>query len=381
MGGITRLLFALLAVAGAVIFLQTLKTDPQRAWVNYLVGYFFWLCIGLSGVFFAALQHLTGSVWSAPVRRIAEVFTAYLPAAVVLFLILLIGAPHLFEWMHKDVMATDALLQLKQSYLNKPFFIVRSLFLFALCFILGGKMICNSFKQDETGDVGLTKMNVKLSAPFLLIFAWAFTFVAVDLIMSLTPHWFSTIFGVYCWAGLFFSGLAMLAQWVIILKRKGVLEGFVNENHLHDLGKLMFAFMVFWSYVAFSQFMLIWYANLPEENFFFVKRVNGPWLVVSQALMVCKFFLPLFMLVSRPAKRSYGFMFFMTFWFFAVQFLDLYWLVFPTFFDKPVFGFQEVAIFLGFGGIFYLLVGMKLSKVNPVAIKDPYLEQALHHHQ
>lgn len=376
-----RGLFFVFILCGVVSFLYGLKVDHQRAWAAYLTGYFFWLCLGLAGVFFTALHHITGAYWSTTVRRVAEAFIAYLPLAVVFFLILLFGAHDLFEWTHQHAVEADPLLSGKAAYLNLPFMVVRAMALFAVCLGLGGWMVRNSIKQDGSGDVALTKLNVKIAAPFLLLFAWLFTFHSIDLLMSLSPHWFSTIFGVYCWAGLFFSGLAMIVIWAGFLKNRGVLSGYVNQNHFFDLGKLMFAFTVFWAYSAFSQFMLIWYANLPEETFFYLDRLKNGWGCVSQALIIAKFAVPFLLLMGAYAKKNQAWLTVMAFWFLGAQYLDLYWLVYPTFFETPVFGWMEVGTFLGFAGFFFLSVGYFLSRVNAVAIKDPQLEQALHHHQ
>lgn len=376
------IIFALLALVGIVSFIIGLQLDPQRAWTNYLVGYYFWLCISLAGVFFSGLQFLTGSMWSAPIRRVAEVFIAFLPVAAVLFIVLYFGRHYLFEWTHAEVVANDAILKGKSAYLNDTFFWIRAVILFAIMFLFGGKIIKNSIKQDETGDVELTKKNVTLSAPFIFLFAWGFTFaVAFDLMMSLSPHWFSTMFGVYCWAGLFTSGLAMMTIWIVTLRKQGILDAFVSDNHLHDLGKLMFAFTVFWGYVGFSQFMLIWYSNLPEENFFFINRMTPEWEPISIALMIIKFGIPFFVLMGRPLKRNANFLYVISIWFLVAQYLDVYWMVFPTFYKAPIFGWMEVGIFVGFMGLFLLSVGRFLSKVNPIAIKDPYLEESFHHHQ
>ncbi len=366
---------------GLLSFLIALKTQPERAWANFLLEYFFWLCISLAGVFFAALQHITGSYWSTTVRRVAESFIAYLPISLVLFFVLLFGTHHLYEWTHAEEVAKDVILSSKSVYLNLPFFVIRQLALYVFVLVLGGWMVKNSIRQDQNGNVKLTQLNTKIAAPFLLFFAWLFTFAAFDLIMSLSPHWYSTIFGVYCWAGLFYSGLAMITLWTIGLKKKGFLKDYVNENHLHDLGKLMFAFLVFWGYIAFSQFMLIWYANLPEETGYMMIRTQGAWKPVSLILMLGKFVIPFFLIISRPVKRNANFMLFMTLWFLVAQWIDVYWMVFPTFFTEPVFGWVEVGMFLGFLGLFCLSVGKFLSRVSVVAIKDPRLEECLHHHQ
>ena len=173
-------LWIALVVVGVVSFIAALKVNPERAWANFLIGYFYWMCIAMGGVFFAALQHLTGSYWSVTVRRISESFAAYLPYAFVLFFVLLFGVHHLYEWTHHEEVMNDSILKLKVGYLNVPFFVIRQIALYAAVFILGGWMIKNSLRQDKSGDAQLTLLNVKLSAPFMLLFGWLFTFASFD---------------------------------------------------------------------------------------------------------------------------------------------------------------------------------------------------------
>ncbi|MBF0491527.1 MAG: hypothetical protein HQM15_01955 [Deltaproteobacteria bacterium] len=377
-------LWTLLILLGAVSFgFAVYEHEEKRAWVNFLLNYVFWFSIGLSGVFFAALQHLTGSYWSVTVRRVAESFSAFLPCAFVLFFIfLLFGMSSLYEWLDPKAVQADKLLLMKSAYLNKNFFIVRHLALYTVIFLMGGWMIKNSIRQDQSGDLRLTRINVKIAAPFMLFFGWLFTFAIFDLVMSLQPHWFSTIFGIYCWAGLFYSGLGMLALWVVNLRKNGYLGDYVSEDHLHDIGKLMFTFMVFWAYIAFSQFVLIWYANMPEETVFFLNRARNHWKCLSYILIFFKFVLPFFILVSRPSKRNPKRMGIMGAWFVLAQYLDMYWLIFPVFYpENPVFGWIEIGIFAGFAGLFFKVVGVKLGQNSAVAVKDPRLELALHHSQ
>ena len=173
----------------------------------------------------------------------------------------------------------------------------------------------------------------------------------------------------------------MLALWAVQIKKSGIVGDAITQDHLHDIGKLMFAFTVFWAYVAFSQFMLIWYGNLPEETFYYLARLTPHWKPVSVALIVLKFAFPLFALIGRPAKRNTCFLTFMGVWFLLVQWLDIYWLVYPTFEETPVFGWMEIGVFAGFTGLFFLSVAWFLKRVNPVAVGDPFLQDALHHHQ
>jgi hypothetical protein len=375
-----KICLGLIAV-GVLGFAVGLYVDPQRAWANFLLEYFYWLAIACAGIFFAALQHISGATWSIPVRRVGELFIAYLPVAAVLFVVLLFGVHTLYEWTHADVVAHDPILSQKASYLNVPFFVIRSVVFFALMFFGGGWLVKNSLRQDVTGDAKLSALNVKISAPFIILFAWLFSFVSFDLLMSLTPHWFSTIFGVYCWSGLFYSGLAMMTLWTIVLRRRGCVDGYVTTEHYHGMGKLMWAFLVFWAYIGFSQYMLIWYANIPEETPYMIVRSTGAWNCVSIALMVCKFGLPFFFIISQGLKRRERWLFAVTIWFLAAQWLDVYWMVFPTFFDTPVFGWMELSMLAGFSGAFFLSVGRKMSKVPVVAYRDPQILEGVHHHQ
>jgi len=247
--------------------------------------------------------------------------------------------------------------------------------------LLGGKIVKNSFQQDEKPNPALSLQNVTLSAPFIMLFAITYTLASIDLMMSLSPRWFSTIFGVYCWGGLFYQALAGITITAICLRKKEAVGDYITDDHLHDLGKLMFAFLVFWGYVAFSQYMLIWYGNLPEETFYFIAR-NGAYKPVSLALMLGKFVIPFFLLIIRPAKRNANWLLFVALWFVVAQALDIYWMVMPTFFaEKPVFGLMEIFIFLGFFALFALSVVTLLKRVYPVAINDPWINDALHHRQ
>jgi hypothetical protein len=337
--------------------------------------------LALGGLFFAAIQWLTGAMWSAPLRRVAESFTSYLPVVALTFLGVVLGAHSIFEWTHPEFVKGDIILEGKAGYLNMTFFTIRNFIAIALWCFFAFKMIGRSLKQDATGDVTLTLKNKSLSPLFLIIFAITFTMASFDQIMSLDPHWFSTMLGVYCFSGLFYSTLALTAVVTIALKRSGLLAGIVNEHHLHDLGKFMFAFTVFWAYIAFSQYMLIWYANMPEETGFFMLRTETAWKWISLFLLIGKFMVPFFLLIQRGSKRSEMRLFYVAIFMLVAQWIDNLWLVQPSFFKTgPVFGWVEVVITLGFTGIFGYTVLRFLTRNNVVAIKDPKLAEAVFHH-
>ena len=375
--------FGAMVVLGAGTFALALRSDPTRAWASFIHNHFYFLSLGLGGIFFAALQWLTGAMWSAPVRRVAESFTAYLPVGAVTFAILYFGMHELYPWMHSEHVHGDPGLEHKAAYLNVGFFVVRNVVAFALWIFFTRKMIGNSLKQDRDKDVAWTLRNRAWAPAFMMVFAITYTMTSFDQLMSLDPHWFSTMFGVYCFAGLFYSTLALTTLLTLLIQRTGRLNGIVNDNHLHDLGKLMFAFTVFWAYIGFSQFMLIWYANMPEETGYFARRFNDSWLYVSIFLFVGKFLTPFFLLLQRQNKRSHGRLAFVGCWMMMAQWVDILWLVQPEFFKTgPQVGWVEIGVMLGFAGAFGLMVSRFLSRNSIVAIGDPKLAQAVfHHHQ
>ncbi|MEK6705380.1 MAG: molybdopterin oxidoreductase [Bdellovibrionota bacterium] len=375
--------FKISAVAGFVMFIVFTRLEPSRAWSSFVHNHFFFTSLAIGGLFFSAIQWLTGAMWSAPVRRLGESFTAYLPFTAVSVLVLYFGIHHLYDWSHAEHVKVDQVLAGKSSYLNVTFFMIRNIVIPVVWLLFARKMVGNSVAQDSNGDPIFTKKNRILSPPFLILFGLTFTVVSFDQIMSLDPHWFSTIFGVYCFSGLFYSTLALICLFTVYLKSKGRLDGIVNENHLHDLGKFMFAFTIFWAYIGFSQFMLIWYANLPEETGYFLTRFHGGWLYVSIFLLVGKFFVPFFLLLRRGAKRNASRLAIVAIFMLFAQWVDVLWLVQPEFSHAgPKLGLVELSVTLGFVGVFGLVVFRFLGKHNIVAVGDPRLAEAVsHHHQ
>ena len=366
---------------GVVTFAFMLFKNSDRAWHAYLAGYFFFFVIAIGGLFFAAVQHLTKAGWSVNVRRFAEAFTAYLPVAGVGALLLVIGGPKLYEWMHKSEVAHDALLAHKSGYLNTPFFAIRILVFFVLWLLYRSKLVGFSLEQDKTGDDSLTHRAVTWSTSFMLVFALSFSMFSVDLLMSLQPHWFSTIFGIYCFGGLFQATMASMILLILHCRSRGMLDGYVDENHMHDLGKFLFAFTVFWAYIAYSQYMLIWYANLPEETIFYLPRVTGAWTYVSAGLILFKFIVPFLALLSRRAKRNMAMLTAVSVLILVMEYVDIYWLIYPNMNkSEVVFGLPEIFIFCGFAGVFLFTTLRFLSQHPIVPLKDPRIGESLHHH-
>ena len=353
----------------------------ERVWHAYLLSYFYFILLSLGGLFFVSIHHVTNAHWSVFLRRLAEALTAYLPYALLLALPLVYGAFTLYDWLDPDKIAKDPLLQHKKPYLNFPFFVIR------LGVFLGGwaffayKLCSFSLKQDQDGQGVWSQKSVSWSVGFLFFFALSLSLFSVDLIMSLDAHWFSTIFGVYVFAGLFqsvFAGLILISAW--LRKEHPQYQKQINENHLHDMGKYLFASTLFWAYIAFSQYMLIWYANLPEETTFFIPRSKGAWGVISLSLIFLKFIVPFLILLPRQVKRNWHYMVYMASLILLMQFVDLYWLIYPHYDSHvPRFGWVEIALFLFFAGVFIRGTLHFLKKHSPVPLKDPRAKEALSH--
>jgi hypothetical protein len=372
--------FAMIGV-GALAFLVTLFKDKERAWYAYLTAYYYFVTLALGGLFFVSILNTTKAGWSANIRRFPEALTAFLPYALGAGVLFLFGAPHVYEWLNKAEVAKDALLQHKSSYLNQTFFAIRLIAFLGIWVFYARKLIGFSTDQDKSGDESLTTRALPFSVSFIIVFALSFSLFSVDLIMSLQPHWFSTIFGVYCFAGLFQSSLAAMILMIIYCLKRGLLKGYVDENHLHDMGKFLFAFTVFWAYIAYSQYMLIWYANLPEETVFFIPRMKGSWAWVSLALVTFRFVVPFLFMLPRWVKRSPNHLRLAAILILIMQYVDLYWLIYPTLNKKEViFGLPEILLWVGFAGLFGFAVSRFLAKFPIVPLKDPRQHESMHHH-
>jgi len=366
---------------GVIGFLVGLIRDPDHMWPAYLTAFFFVSCLGLGGLFITAIQYASNAGWSASIRRMAEGMSSFIPAMLVGSLVLLVGLKKLYPWANPEEVAHDVALQLKSSYLNTGFLTARLLVFGLGMWFFRRAMVGNSLQQDKNGDESFTKKNVTLSVAWILFFALSFSLFSVDLLMSLLPTWYSTIFGVYCFAGLFQSSLAFWALLLIFMKRSGFVGGYYTEDHIHDVAKMMKGFTVFWAYIAFSQFMLIWYANIPEETEFFLMRSQNGWVAISVALIVFKFIVPFIALLPRAWKRNENHVIMVATLLLVMQFVDVFWMVKPNFAQNQMnFGVYDISLLLGFLGVFFLMMMRFFQKNSLVAVKDPRMHEALSHH-
>lgn len=374
--------FGVMVAIGVIAFLSAFSGDPTSAWTAFLRGHFYFLSISLAAVFFLAIHWITTAMWDAPVLRLAEGFSAYIPFTLISSVILIFGAQTLFKWTHLDLIQNDSVVMGKTGYLNMTFWVIRTL-LGVLAWIYFSRQLVGSSLSLDSGAPfrPVYERNRKLAVIFFIFYAITFSYSAFDQLMSLDPHFFSTMFGVYTFAGSYQAFFAMLAIVTVLMKRAGYLKGLVNENHIHDIAKMMFAFTVFWAYTGFSQYMLIWYANLPEETGYFMLRFNEHWENWSIALFVGRFFIPFFLLLPRGNKRCEELVFLTAIWVLCMHYMDLNWMIQPVFFsDGPRFTFVDIGTWIGFLGVFGLMVSRFYQKHNVVSIKNPYLPESVFHH-
>jgi hypothetical protein len=372
------------ALAGAVALLLAIglaAVTPggwRRFLFAYLVAFAYVLSLALGALYFVVLHHLTNSGWSVVIRRVAEAIVATLPFLALLSVPLLLGLAQIYPWASSGAAARRQGAGANGAYLNVPFFLVRWFFYFLVWGVLARFFVRRSLAQDESGDVALTLQMRSRSAPAMVIFGLTLTFAAIDMLMSLDPHWFSTIFGVYYFAGCVVSIYAFLPVAVFLLQRSGFLRRAVTVEHYHDLGKLLFGFIVFWAYIGFSQYMLQWYGNIPEETHWFAVRQQNGWGYVGLTLVFGHFLLPFLALLSRGPKRRPGVLVTVTAWVLIMHWVDLFWLVMPSASPAdPVPHVVDIAVLVALVALQLAAAAFVVRRRSLVPERDPRLAESL----
>ena len=366
------------ALLGLVVCAIFGMGNPKQFFFSWLVSFLFFSSLALGALFFVLIQYASQGSWGIVVRRIGETIFAVIPMMAVLFVPLLFGLTHLYEWAVPGATEHDALLRWKAPYLNVPFFLARAAIFFGIWSFIALMYYRGSRGQDLTGDPAVSARLRRFAGPAIIVLALTQTFASVDWIMSLTPHWYSTIFGVYFFAGSFVGFIALLSVLAVAMRRAGLLDAVINAEHLHDVGKFLFAFTAFWAYIAFSQFLLIWYANLPEETIWYKARLEGSWKTMSLVLMAGHFGIPFFYLMGRAVKRRGWTLAVGGAWLLAMHFVDLYWQVMPTLHPEGVRpSVLDAAAFLAIGGCFVGAAGWLMRRQALVPLRDPRLAESL----
>lgn len=371
----------LLAAAGVgiVIFAVALAVNPQRAWYSFLDNFMFFLILGLAGTFLSALQAIVNATWSVPFRRLSESLASYVPVAAIFAIILLFGVHQIYPWA-KTGFHFEA--HSKQFYFSMPFYTIRTVVYVGLWSLLTWLLIRMSVKQDKNPESlperktfgNITTLRGRISALFMVTFAYTFTLATVDWVMSLEPHWDTTMWGVYIFAGLFESGLALVLLMAVLMRRRGMLGTAVRDHHYVDLSRMLHAFSIFMVYIGFAQYMLIWYADYREETVYFHQRIAGGWAIVFFILLFVKWVLPFTVLMNQKVRTNEKVLITVPAFILFAEWLDVYWLIMPSIHSSFYFpGWVEIGVFLAFFGIFGTVVTRFLSRHSTIPVGDPRL--------
>ncbi len=369
---------AIVGAIGIVASVVGAMTSPEQFFRSYLVAFLRVLgptlgCLGLM-----MIHHLSGGAWGLGVRRVLEAAARNVPLTALLFIPIIIGMPHLYEWTNADIVSKDPIIQHKAGYLNSTFFVIRAAIYFlvwgGLAFILTGWSRAQDFRP--TPPPADRKFRV-LSGPGVLAYAITITFASFDWVMSLDPHWYSTIFGLLFMVGQGLTGIAFTAILAFVISRRPPMDAVLSAEKIHDYGKLMLTFTMLWAYLAYSQFLLVWSPNLPEEITYYIRRLQTGWLGLSVIILLGVFVIPYCLLLSRGLKRSASRLAYLGLFVFVMRYVDLYWMVMPTLHAEPAVHWLDLATAAGLMGLWIAAFCWNLKGPALVPVNDPYLEEAL----
>lgn len=370
----------MLGVIGLLISAIGLFTDTQQFFFSYLVSFTFVASISLGALFFVMLQFITRANWSVVIRRIPETISGNLYLLPILFVPLLFGMEYLYDWLDPQMIAEDELTQHKRPFLNTTFFIIRNIIYFTIWSFLGYKIYSNSVEMDESGDWDIDVKQRTVSAPGILLFAFSVAFASFDWLMSLDSHWFSTMFGVYFFAMSFQAILAVVILICVYLLRQGLLVNTIKKVHINDLGLLLFGFTVFYAYIAFSQFFLIYYANIPEETMWYYYRLHGTWSFFTYLFLIGRFIIPFLLLLGKSAKTNMTLLTAVSIGLILLHFLELHWIALPVLHENFSFHWLDITTLIGLVGIAAGLFFHQFRKHSMIPEKDPLVFESLNKH-
>jgi hypothetical protein len=365
-------------VVGAVIAGTGMIAAPARTWASWLIVSYVALGMGLAGLCFVAVHYTTGAGWSVAIRRAPEALAGTLPYTTALLIVALLAHPRLYQWTFDPIDPANTAMTFKRWWLSRPFFLVRAGGYCLLWIAFAQAIRSRSARQDQDADARWTAANRRWAAGFLVVFGVTFTLASFDWIMSLEPFWYSTIFSVYNFAGLFLGGLSAIILLVLWLERRGPLQGILNDEHLHDLAKLLFAFSTFWMYIWFSQYMLIWYTDIPVEASHFARRTAAGWAPLFVVNVALNWTMPFLLLLRRNAKRLRSLVGRVAVIVLLGRWVDVYLMIYPALLgDRPHLGIWEIGLTVGGLGFFGLALARCLGAAQTVPVGDPQLTESL----
>lgn len=373
------LTFILMGI-GLVTIIVGFFINPTKTWANYLMNNYYFLSLAIGGTFFAALQYITQAGWSSAFVRIPQAMANVIPVIAVLMLpIFIFGLPDLYHWAHHGAAAHDPIIAHKSPYLNLPFFISRYVIFFAVWIFLTQYLNKLSLNEDKIGGLTNFKKSELFSKIYIFALAITFSMATFDWIMSIDVHWFSTIFAFRNFAMSFYHGTVIITLIVIILNKLGYLP-FLKKSHLKDFSKYIFILSIIWTYLWFSQYILIWYANIPEETVYYLPRTQGEFTTLFYLELILNFAIPFLLLLSNYLVSHRNTLMAICILIIFGHWVDLYLQIIVGTYGKFHIGFIEAGSFLGFAGMFAFVVARALRKAPLVAKNHPFLEESLNHH-
>jgi hypothetical protein len=369
----------ILTGAGLVVFIPGFISDPARMWTAILLNNFYFLSLSLGAVFFITLQYVTDSEWSAMFKRIPGAMALYVPVAFIVMLALAGGLSQIYEWAVDDIAQRDVLIAHKSPYLNIPFFYLRVLLIFGAWIGLIAMLRYFSLKEDEGEGLRWFRKSKHYSMVFIFVFAVTFSVAAFDWIMSIDAHWFSTIFGIKAIISSLYYAVAVMILLVLGLNRAGYLVQ-LNSYHLSDFARYLFRLSIVWGYLWFMQYLIIWYANIPETTFYYYYRINEPWTFLFYANLIINWTIPFALLMADKPGRNRTVLAATSILLLAGFYISLYLQIIPGSTGELRIGYLEIGSFAGFAGIFLLIFMYGLSKASLMPRNHPYLQKSLDHH-
>ncbi len=351
--------------------------NPIQFFHSYLLAFMFWTGIALGCAAILMLHHITGGAWGFGIRRMLEAGTRTFPLLAVLFVPLALGLTRLYAWAQPDLVVADPILQYKRLYLNVPFFLLRAAIYFAVWNLLAFFLNKWSAEQDAGANPAVATRFEALSGPGLVLYGLTATFAAIDWVMSLSPRWASTIYGFLFVAGQAISAMALMIAVIVLLAGSEPFKEIIKKRHLHDLAKLLFAFNMLWAYFAFSQLLIIWSGNQPEEITFYRSRLNGQWGVVAVVVLLFSFAIPFLLLLSRDVKRTASVVSKIAVWMIFMRLVDLYWMTRPEFTSRAVPTWLDIVVPVALVGLWLGFFAMNLKQRPLLPVGDPNLSEAL----
>jgi len=384
---VSRLQSGAIAVGGVAVLLAFYgwMKSPAEFYQAYIFSYMLVLGLTLGSLGLLMLQHLTGGIWGMVIRRSLEAASRNLLFVLVLFVPIVVGMKYLYSgngaetgWLNAPAKGEQALTEWQRGYLTSGGFLTRAVIYFVIW--IGLMLVFNrwSKEQDQQADgEGIKQKMKKLAAPGIILYVLAMTFAAIDWVMSLSPRWASTIYGFIFVAGQAISSMAFMIAVIVLLSGSEPLNRVINKRHLHDLAKLLFAFNMLWAYFAFSQLLIIWSGNQPEEISFYRSRLNGQWGVVAVIVLVFSFAIPFLLLLSRDVKRTAGVVSKVAVWMIFMRLVDLYWMTKPEFTERAVPTWLDVVVPVALVGLWLGMFAMNLKQRPLLPVGDPRLSEAL----